>query len=104
MGIFKKIKDKLFGKKETDKSVGDIVVNTGIAFHKSELHRLEAIKDKIKPISFESLKFEDDLRDYTLELLSPEAKERIIKIIKEDHINRLNERNESIKPINYNNE
>ncbi len=115
MKILRKIKNKFLGIKESKKIKSvwevtglpkpeerkrDIIVNTDTAFYDGDLHRSDEIKSKIDPIHFESLEFEEDITDYSLELLSPEAKSKIIDIIKKDNVKRLE--SNKIKTTGYN--
>jgi hypothetical protein len=80
------------------KPKGDIIVKTDVAFHKSVSKAIEEIKSTFDKTDFSNLEFEEDIEDFNLKALSPEAKKLIIQIIKEDNKNR------ELKIENYKNE
>lgn len=60
------------------------IVDTKPAFYKSVREELSELQKMIVPIDYSTLEFDDELDNYNLSNLSPEAVAKIILIIKED--------------------
>jgi hypothetical protein len=76
--------------KKTQKEVPNIMVDTSIAFREAPSKKLAKIRELFNPVDFDKLEFEEEIGDFNLSLLSKEAVAKIIKIIREDELNRHN--------------
>ena len=65
-----------------------LIVNPDVAFHKPAYKAIEDMKSKFLDTDYSGLNFEEEIEDFNLKALSPEAKRLIIQIIKEDNKNR----------------
>lgn len=66
----------------------DIIVKPDVAFYKPASKVIDEIKSKFGETDYTNLEFEEDIEDFNLKTLSPEAKKLIIQIIKEDNKHR----------------
>ena len=73
-----------------ENSKKDIIVKTDAAFRTAPSKIIEEIKSKFQKPDYSNLEFDEDIEDFNLKAVSPEAKKLIIQIIKEDNKKREN--------------
>lgn len=75
----------------------DINVNPDIAFYKPFSKKLEKLKSLIDIPKYNEIEFEENIEDFPLTDISPDARKRIIQIIKEDRISRIDPERNPVK-------